>query len=135
MNNEQTASDRQRYADAENEAREAKRGLWQDPQSSASIPTEAGLLFTPRAGTCMGSPPAPVMGLSIIMDSPGLRAPIYYGIGRRSYPRVDFPRKWSPSGSRFSGSVGPAIGHKKGRHREYRPLLFLAPRDRLELPT
>ena len=31
--NEQTASDRQRYADAEQEARDAKRGLWQDPQA------------------------------------------------------------------------------------------------------
>jgi endonuclease YncB( thermonuclease family) len=33
--NEQTASDRQRYADAENEARDAKRGLWQDPHTIA----------------------------------------------------------------------------------------------------
>ena len=33
--NEQTASDRQRYADAENEARDAKRGLWQDPHAIA----------------------------------------------------------------------------------------------------
>jgi len=33
--NEQAASDRQRYADAENEAREAKRGLWQDAHAIA----------------------------------------------------------------------------------------------------
>ena len=33
--NEQIASDRQQYADAENEARDAKRGLWQDPQAIA----------------------------------------------------------------------------------------------------
>jgi endonuclease YncB( thermonuclease family) len=33
--NEQTASDRQQYADAESEARDAKRGLWQDPQAIA----------------------------------------------------------------------------------------------------
>ena len=33
--NEQTASDRQRYADAEKEARYAKRGLWQDPHAIA----------------------------------------------------------------------------------------------------
>ena len=32
---EQTVSDRQRYADAEQEARDAKRGLWQDPQAVA----------------------------------------------------------------------------------------------------
>ncbi len=31
--NEQTAADQQRYAEAENEARAAKRGLWQDPDA------------------------------------------------------------------------------------------------------
>ena len=33
--NEQTASDRQWYAEAEKEARDAKRGLWQDPHAIA----------------------------------------------------------------------------------------------------